>query len=196
VSAAPLLIADLADVHGINTSGSGVGHRLEAWLDGNPQSIDLSDYYQSATNRFDSGTVQYRFGPLAEGSHKLRMRAWDTYNNSSATETAFDVVTGVGLRLSNVFNFPNPFSSSTVFTFEHNQIAVVDAEVKIYTVAGRLIQSLKKTGISDHFVQIPWDGRDRDGDIIANGVYLYKVVARTEDSRFGGEALGKLSILK
>jgi flagellar hook assembly protein FlgD len=45
-------------------------------------------------------------------------------------------------------------------------------------------------------VKIPWDGRDRDGDILANGVYLYKVVASTSDGRFTSEALGKLAVVK
>ena len=196
VSPTPVLIADLFDSSGINTSGGGVGHRLEAWLDENTQSIDLSDYYKGKTDTYREGTVQYALGALPQGTHKLRLRAWDTYNNSSTEETVFDVVTSVGLRLSNVFNFPNPMQSTTVFTFEQNQLSSIDVEVKIYTVAGRLIQSLKKMNISDAFVQIPWDGRDRDGDIPANGVYLYKIIAKTEDSRFASEALGKLSILR
>jgi hypothetical protein len=45
-------------------------------------------------------------------------------------------------------------------------------------------------------VRVPWNGRDRDGDILANGVYLYKVIVRTTDGRFGSEVLGKLSVLK
>jgi hypothetical protein len=196
VSPMPVLIADLFDSSGINTSGGGVGHRLEAWLDDNAQSIDLSDYYKGKTDTYREGTVQYSLGSLPQGTHKLRLRAWDTYNNSSTEETAFDVLTSTGLRLSNVFNFPNPMQSTTVFTFEQNQLSSIDVEVKIYTVAGRLIQSLKKTSVSDSFVQIPWDGRDKDGDLPANGVYLYKIIAKTEDSRFASEALGKLSILR
>ena len=40
-------------------------------------------------------------------------------------------------------------------------------------------ESLETVTAGDLFVRIPWDGRDRDGDEIANGVYLYKVVAST-----------------
>jgi hypothetical protein len=196
VSASPTLIADLSDASGINTSGAGVGHRLEAWLDDQAQSIDLSDYYRSKPNTYQEGSVNYQFGTLPSGSHKLRMRAWDTYNNSSTKETVFDVLTGAGLNVSNVYNFPNPFASSTLFTFQQSQVASIDAEIKIYTVAGRMVQSLKKVNIIDHFVQIPWDGRDREGDALANGVYLYKLIARTQDGRFSSEVLGKLSILR
>ena len=45
-------------------------------------------------------------------------------------------------------------------------------------------------------VRVPWDGRDRDGDLLANGVYLYKLMVRTSDGRFTSEALGKLTVLK
>ncbi len=196
VSASPTLIADISDSSGINTSTSGVGHRIEAWLDNQTESIDLSDYYKSNLNTFQSGTVEYSLGNLGEGSHKLKLRAWDTYNNSSTVQTVFDVITGVGLKITNVYNFPNPFSTTTAFTFQHNQILPVDAEVKIFTVAGRLIRSLKTVGATTQFVRIPWDGRDKDGDILANGVYLYKLIARTEDGRFSTEALGKLSVAK
>jgi len=196
VSTSPLLIADLRDESGINTSGSGVGHRLEVWLDDRSEGIDLSEYYKSAPDTYQEGTIEYPLGQLSEGSHKIRLRAWDTYNNSSVLETVFDVVTGIGLRLANVFNFPNPFSGATTFTFQHNQVSAIDAEVKIYTVAGRMIQSLAVKSVTGQFVQIPWDGRDHDGDALANGVYLYKVVASTLDRRFTSEALGKLSIVR
>ncbi len=86
---------------------------------------------------------------------------------------------------------PNPFADATVFTFRQNQTVPLDVEVKIYTLAGRLIQSLEQTSAGEPFVRIPWDGRDRDGDVLANGVYLYKLIVRTADGRFTSEALGK-----
>ncbi len=196
VSAAPTFLADLADSNGINTSGAGVGHRLEAWLDGASESIDLTNYYRSKKDTYREGTVEYRLPAQTEGTHRLRLRAWDTYNNSSVGETVFDVGTSMGLRLSNVFNYPNPTAGSTLFTFEHNQAGLIDADIRIYTVAGRLIQTLRVAGVSEERVQVPWDGRDREGDTLGNGVYLYKVTARTHDGRFTSEVLGKLSVLR
>ncbi len=196
VSASPLLIADLSDSSGINTSGSGVGHRLEMWLDDSPQSTDLSAFYQTKPNTYQEGTIQYALGPMPNGSHKLRLRAWDTYNNPSTSETIFNVVTGSGLQLDKVYNIPNPFRQATFFTFEHNQVVPIDAEIKIFTVAGRLIQRIRQDNITTQFVRIPWDGRDRDGDLLANGVYLYKILASTQDGRYSAEATGKISIEK
>lgn len=195
VSSSPMLLADFVDSSGINTSGGGIGHRLEAWLDNNSESIDLSEYYKSKVNTYRLGSVEYPLGSLSNGTHTLRLRAWDTYNNSSTEETMFNVVSGAGLSLSNILNYPNPISNATYFTFEHNQVNAIDAEVKIYTVAGRMIQSVSRKGITDRFVKIYWDGFDKDGDRLANGVYLYKVTAKTSDGRFNSESVGKLTIL-
>jgi len=50
-----------------------------------------------------------------------------------------------------------------------------ECRIKIYTSAGRVIKEvLVPAGIG--FNQIQWDGRDADGDYIANGVYFYRVV--------------------
>lgn len=196
VPEAPVLLLELSDESGINAAGSGIGHRIEAWLDDQNQSIDLTPYYKSKLDTYQEGTVEYQFGKLNTGTHSLKLRAWDVFNNASTSETIFDVLVSQGLTISEVFNFPNPFSNQTYFTFNHNQILPVDAEVKIYTIAGRQVNSLKQTNIIDKFVKIEWDGRDKEGDLLANGVYLYKVILRTQDGRFTSEALGKLSVLK
>jgi flagellar hook assembly protein FlgD len=98
--------------------------------------------------------------------------------------------------IADVMNYPNPFAQNTMFTFHQNQLSPLKAVVKIYTLAGRLIQTLESSSPGEPFVSIPWDGRDRDGDALANGVYLYKVTVKTVDGRFSSEALGKLSVLK
>jgi hypothetical protein len=192
----PLLIADLVDSSGINTSTSGIGHRIEAWVNGSAQSVDVTDFYNSELDDYQKGTVQYQLRDLPYGRNTLRLRAWDAFNNASTTETAFIVISGDQLSISDVMNYPNPFSRETSFTFRQNQLVPLNVSIKIYTVAGRLIQTIDTTAPGEPFVRIPWDGRDRDGDILANGVYLYKLIVSTIDRRFSSEALGKLSVLK
>ncbi len=192
----PILLVDLFDESGINSSGSGIGHRIEAWLDDNTESVDLTPYYKSKLDTYKAGTVEYKLENLKPGSHTLKMRAWDVFNNASNKETIFDVLTGQGLTISNVFNYPNPFSDNTTFTFNHNQIIHVDAEIKIYSVAGRLLNLLSSRSISEKFVHIEWDGRDRDGNQLSNGIYLYKIILKTQDGRFTSESFGKLSVLR
>jgi flagellar hook assembly protein FlgD len=63
-------------------------------------------------------------------------------------------------------------------------------------VAGRKIQTIKRTNITGKSVSIEWDGKDADGDYIANGTYIYKVIIKSEDGSFSNVQTGKLAKLK
>ncbi|MEK7264333.1 MAG: type IX secretion system sortase PorU [Bacteroidota bacterium] len=191
-----ILYIELSDSSGINTSGAGIGHKLEARLDNSPQSIDLSSFYRSEINDFRRGKVEYRLSAITPGEHQLFIRAWDTYNNATEISFEFRVESNAQLSLQDVYNYPNPFSKDTYFTFLHNQTSPIDVEVKIFTVSGRIIQTLKNYNINDSFVRVHWNGHDYDGNEIANGLYLYKIIAKTTDKKFTSESLGKLSIIR
>jgi flagellar hook assembly protein FlgD len=124
------------------------------------------------------------------------VKAWDIYNNSSSAEAFFETRAASQLSLYNVYNVPNPFARSTTFTFQRTSDDPIDIEIKVYTVTGRLIQTLESSSIVDRFVQIPWDGRDRDGSELANGVYLYRVIAKSVDRTSTSEVIGKLAVLR
>lgn len=188
------LFVDLADSNGINTSVSGIGHRIEAWLNNATQSRDLTEFYTSKLDSYREGSVQYPLGDLPQGKNSIRVRAWDSFNNSATAEANFEVASTDRLTVSDVFNYPNPFGGEgTSFTFRQNQSTPLNVVVKVFTVAGRLLRRLDLQAPGDSFVRVPWDGRDRDGDVIANGVYLYKLTVGTADGRFTSETLGKLS---
>ncbi|HUI63722.1 MAG TPA: FlgD immunoglobulin-like domain containing protein, partial [Bacteroidota bacterium] len=143
---------------------------------------------------YRSGSVQYPMTNLPHGKNTIRIRAWNSYDYSSTSDTYFQVASSDQLTITNVFNYPNPFGGEgTEFTFQQNQTVPLNVTVKIFTIAGRLIRTLESFASGDSFVRLPWDGRDRDGDRIANGVYLYKLVVRTADGRFSSEVLGKLA---
>jgi len=124
------------------------------------------------------------------------VKAWDIYNNSSESEIVFEVRSAADFAIYNVVNFPNPFSGNTVFTFQRNSTDAIDVEVKIYTIAGRLIQTINSYSLVERFAQVPWDGRDVDGSDLANGIYFYKVIAKTQDRLKSVEVLGKLAVLR
>ncbi len=193
------LIVKLFDETGLNTTGTGIGHKLEGILDGDENNaIDFTNYFVGDLNSGGkSGAVKYKFTSLSEGEHNIKIKAWDVFNNFSETEVYFTVVSkNDELYLRNVYNYPNPFSSSTTFTFQHNVNSALDVKIKIYTVAGRLIKEIEEYSVMDRFVRIDWDGRDEDGNSLANGTYLYKIVAQTTDGSFKKSALGKLSIIR
>lgn len=186
----------LFDQNGINTSTASVGHRLEAVLSTESQPISLSNFYRGDLDTYQSGEVRYQLSGLPEGRHSLNVKAWDTYNNSAEEGIFFEVRAASDLRIHNVFNFPNPVARSTVFTFQRNSAEPIDVEIKIYTLAGRLVKTQQVVSVIDRFVQIPWDGRDQNGDPIANGMYFYKVITRSSASQLSQEVVGKLTILR
>ena len=192
----PLLIVRIVDQSGINTSTASVGHRLEATLSPSLRAIDLTDFYRGDVDTYQSGTVRHVLRDLPEGRQSIAVKAWDIYNNSSQTDLTFDVKLVSDLQMYQIFNFPNPVSRSTVFTFQRNSTEPVDVTIRIFTVAGRLVDEIEAYAIIDRFVQIPWESRDRNGDALANGVYFYKIMTNSADRSSSREAVGKLTILR
>ncbi len=187
-------LADLFDESGINTTGT-IGHKLEAVIDGNENTkYDMTNFYNSDST-YKSGTIDYDFSGIAVGRHTLRLKAWDTYNNSSEATIEFDVTASGTLQVMNVYNYPNPFNSNTAFTFQHNYPGDISVKIKVYTVAGRLIKEINEPAISDKFVVINWDGKDADGETLGNGVYIYKLVVESLDG-LSITNTGKLAVLK
>lgn len=192
----PTLIVSLIDSSGINSSTNSIGHRLEAWIDGSAKSVDLTEYYKGKTDSYQEGAAEFPLSNLSEGNHTLKVRAWDVHNNSTTEESYFTVASSGALSIQQLYNFPNPVTTRTAFTFQHNQLSPIDVTLKIYTVAGRLIHTIERSAIQERFVRIDWDRRDSDGDEAGNGIYFYKVIARTIDGKFTSEAIGKMAIIR
>lgn len=192
----PLLIVKLKDSSGINSSANSIGHRLEAWIDGSAKSIDLTESYKGDIDSYQQGSAEYQLSGLAQGSHSIEVRAWDAHNNSSSTELFFNVASSGGLSILDLYNFPNPVSTVTAFTFHHNQLSPIDVTIHIFTVTGRRVHTIERFGVSDRFVKIDWNRRDSDGDELGNGIYFYKVIAKTIDGQFTSEAIGKMAVVR
>jgi hypothetical protein len=189
------IIADFFDENGINLTGA-IGHKIEAIINGNENNkIDLTSFY-NATTGYKYGSISYDYTNIPDGEYTLKLRAWDTYNNLSESEIIFNVKNNSALSVFNVFNYPNPMKDNTSFTFQHNLDASLSAEIKIYSVAGRNIKTIKRTNITEKFVSLNWDGKDSDGDYIANGTYIYKLIVKSEDGTFSSIQTGKLAKLK
>ena len=112
----------------------------------NNNKIDLTQYYNSDTT-YKSGHLTYAFSDMAPGHYNLKVRAWDTYNNSTESSIDFTVSTSSALQVNNVYNFPNPFKDKTMFTFQHNYPNPVNVKIKIYTISGRLIREISQNNI-------------------------------------------------
>ena len=115
---------------------------------------------------------------LSEGHYSLKVIGKGNstqFSNSIVSTNNFTVTNS--LQLLNVYNYPNPFSSDTYFTFKLTTIPE-ELKIKIFTIAGRLVKQfdVKSSELNYDFNRIYWNGRDQDGDLLANGVYLYKII--------------------
>jgi len=133
---------------------------------------------------------------LSDGDYTLKVLWKNSEGNivdSSGVEKFFQVSSEAQLLY--VYNYPNPTSGETNFTFKLTQIPD-EITIKIFTIAGRLIKEIDKNSseLKFDFNKIYWDGRDEDGDPIGNGVYLYKVIMQAGD--ISQNVTQKLAIVK
>jgi hypothetical protein len=178
-----LLLGKLFDLSGINTSNAGVGHELTATLDNDPTKLVIvNDSYTAAVDDFTRGQIRYNYRSLAPGPHTLKVKAWDTYNNSAESSVEFIAAQKESLALDHLLNYPNPFSNTTTFHFDHNRAGQeLDVQVQIFTVAGRLVKTLHANVVAStsHDKTITWNGRDDYDDQLARGVYVYRISVRS-----------------
>jgi len=196
----PFFIASLEDASGINTSITAVDHDLIAILDddqANP--IILNDYYQTELDNFKKGKVRFQLRDLTPGSHKIKFKAWDTYNNPSEASLTFNVVTDNGITLNHVLNYPNPFVNYTEFWFEHNRPnEPLNVQIQIFTISGKLVKTINKTVQTTGTLsrEITWNGLDDFGSKIGKGVYIYKLKVVSTITQDHAEKVEKLVILR
>jgi hypothetical protein len=198
-NASPNLIAKLSDLSGINTSLTAVDHDIVGILDGDESNpIIMNDFYQTELDDFTRGKVIYRLRDLSVGPHTLKLKAWDTYNNSSEAILNFVVVSDTSITLDNVLNYPNPFVNYTEFWFNHNKPnEPLEVQVQIFTVSGKLIKTInQQVQTTGNLVRnIVWNGLDDFGNKLGKGVYIYKLKVTSTISNISSEKYEKLVIL-
>lgn len=215
----PMLLACVSDDTGINSTGAGVGHDITTYLDGEIiNTIVLNDFYASGDGNgclnpslqdYQKGYVTYPFRNLTPGEHILTFKVWDI-NNNSTTETLKFVVKDEAdqkLVINRPLNWPNPFTNKTYIQFEHNCDDILDVNVQIYTITGKLVKTISQTVIAEPFLQgyrtprqaIEWDGRDDFGSTVGKGTYIFKIFARSQNQekcKGGATAIEKMVLLK
>lgn len=197
----PMLLACVTDDHGINSTGSGIGHDITVILDGKIiDTVVLNDYYFSGEGNgcvnpnmadYQKGNVTYPFRNLTPGPHQLTFKIWDI-NNNSTTSTLNFIVKDEGdqnLVVNRLLNWPNPFTNKTYVQFEHNCDDILDVNVQIYTITGKLVRTLSTSVTAEPFLQgfrtprtaIEWDGKDDFGDAVGKGTYIFKIFAKSQN---------------
>lgn len=163
--------------------------------------LDGKQIYYSQFNNIKRDAVPrkiiYEFQPVLEdGYHVFTIQGKDVIGNqisNSGYQVRF--IVNNNLQLLDVYNYPNPFRDITHFTFLLTRVPDL-LTIKIYTIAGRLIKEieLNQSELQTNLNRIPWDGRDADGNPVANGVYIYKINARINNKNTS--VIQKLAIIR
>jgi len=215
----PMLLACVTDDTGINSTGSGIGHDITVYLDGQIiNTIVLNDFFASGEGNgclnpgladYQKGNVSYPFRNLAIGQHQLTFKVWDINNNSTTETLNFEVKDEADqhLVINRPLNWPNPFTNKTYIHFEHNCDDILDVNVQIYTITGKLVRTLSQPVVAEPFLQgfrtprqaIEWDGKDDFGDTVAKGTYIFKIFAKSQNQekcKGSATAVEKMVLLK
>ncbi|WP_425392698.1 C25 family cysteine peptidase [Ekhidna sp.] len=149
------------------------------------QRINFTDPRLTYTVASESEDFQIEFnpGPLGDGIHSIRIQAEDEAGNQAGTEpyeVGFEVVNES--TITHFYPYPNPFSTSCRFVFTLTGSQIPDEiKIQILTVSGRVVREITQDEIGpirvgNNITSYAWDGRDENGDQLANGVYFYKVL--------------------
>jgi len=93
------------------------------------------------------------------------------------------------IDLKGIFIYPNPVQFGTyggvskTLKFQNVPLGSV---IEIYTVTGEKVREIKET--SD--IRVSWDGTKDNGDLVTNGLYIYRIQTA------GGESFGKIAVLR
>ena len=122
---------------------------------------------------------------LHDGIYQLFVQGTDKSGNISGDyeyKVSFEIIRESSIT--QMMNYPNPFSTSTRFVFTLTGTEVPDdIIIRIMTVSGRVVREITEDDmglirIGRNITEYAWDGKDEFGDQLANGVYLYQVMAK------------------
>ncbi len=135
---------------------------------------------------------------LSDGVYELMVKDRDRSGNNSSTtvnryegnvfydyKIDFEIINKP--MITNILNYPNPFTTSTKFVFTLTGTEVPDfMKIQIMTIRGIVVKEIFKEElgqlhIGTNITEYSWDGRDQYGDQLANGVYFYTVSIRMDD---------------
>lgn len=92
--------------------------------------------------------------------------------------------------VTDVVAFPNPFNGGTEIRFELR--AESRFRVEVFDLAGRRIWRSQPMAARPGEIRVPWDGRDRSGQPIPSGIYLFGIAPEGDAPR----AVGRITHVK
>jgi hypothetical protein len=157
--------------------------------------IDTVEFQPAQPAPSSSNTATVRLKPhfTEDGEYELIVSGKDASENSAGTmdyKVSFEVINKP--MISNLLNYPNPFTTSTAFVFTlTGNVVPQNMRIQILTVTGKIVREITKEElgplrIGRNITEFKWDGTDQYGQRLANGVYLYRVI-----TNLNGKSLDK-----
>jgi len=118
-----------------------------------------------------------------DGEYELIVSGKDVNGNKAGAidyHVSFNVVNKP--MISNLLNYPNPFTSSTAFVFTVTGSEIPqNIRIQILTITGKVVREITKDELGPihvgrNITDFKWDGTDMYGQKLANGVYIYRVL--------------------
>jgi hypothetical protein len=143
----------------------------------------------SAPNADNTAMIDLHAAFRQDGEYELFVNGRDRSGNMAArTDLRLRFTVMNQAAISDLLNYPNPFTTSTSFVFTlTGQQPPRDLRIQILTVTGRIVREIRREElgpirIGRNITEFKWDGTDQFGQALANGVYLYRVIA-TQDGQ-------------
>lgn len=128
-------------------------------------------------------TINFKPYFAQDGEYELIIGGQDRSGNSAGAveyRVGFQVINKP--MISNMLNYPNPFTTSTafVFTITGSQVPQ-NIRIQILTITGKVVREITKDELGPlhvgrNITEFKWDGTDTYGSKLANGIYLYRVI--------------------
>ena len=102
--------------------------------------------------------------------------------------------TGGQLSNMNVYAYPNPYNPMTgSVNIRYSLNKDTNVTIEVYDASGELVTTIISGEPKDELVEYSesWDGRNDQGDTVANGVYFYLITTTTDE-----KAAGKIAVLR
>ncbi len=159
-------------------------------------------YFNNDTMRFtpanltsgdNTATINLKPFLKKDGDYELVVSGKDVSGNTAGAieyHTTFTVINEA--KISEMLNYPNPFTTSTafVFTLTGSQVPQ-NLRIQILTITGKVVKEITKEElgaihVGRNITDYKWDGTDMYGQKLANGVYIYRVI-----TNLNGKSLDK-----
>ena len=138
----------------------------------------------------EDNTADIYFTPELDedGTYTIEIMGRDRSSNLAGRgvyQKQFEVINRVAI--SNVLPYPNPFTTQTRFVYTlTGNTPPSEFRIQIMSVSGRVVRDIdlletETLKAGTHQTTFVWDGTDEYGDRLANGVYLYRVIALNDD---------------